>query len=63
MYSSDIREFNEQSFIGQAHKITIHEEEDSIYTGPPLIVPKYSYEVHPEYRQTDKSLPFYYRCP
>jgi hypothetical protein len=30
-----------------------YEEEDSVYRGPPLIVPKYSYEVVPEYRKVD----------
>lgn len=44
-------------------KIIRHPEEDSIYRGEPILKPRYSYEVFPEYRKLESGMPFYQKVP
>jgi hypothetical protein len=45
--------------IGVSPKVIKHEEEDASYSGEPILKPKYSYEVCPEYRKLESGLAFY----
>jgi hypothetical protein len=41
--------------------VTVYEEEDSKYNGPPLLTPRTPYHVDYTPREVDKSLPFFKR--
>lgn len=62
-FSTDNRQKGETGLIGEVRSVTFNNDEDSIYRGPPLIDPKYSYECNPGYRKTDPALPIYKRAP